>query len=80
MLRPHREVKLLLELLIPRTVILVVAERVFVENDLDPSTFRNESDSMLIFGEASAKDLRVGPAGEGGARGERQDAGGHRLQ
>ena len=62
-LRPHREVQLLLEFLLPRTLILVVAERVFLDNDPDPTSFLNESDSMLIFGEASAKDLRVGRAG-----------------
>ena len=30
-LRPHREVQLLLEFLLPRTLILVVAERVFLD-------------------------------------------------
>ena len=57
--RSHREVKLLLELFTPRSIILAVAERVFLDGDPDPSTFLNEGDSMLIFGEASPKDLLV---------------------
>ena len=37
-IRPHREVQLLVELLIPRTLMLVVAERVVLDNGLDPCT------------------------------------------
>ena len=62
-LRPHREVKLRLELRIPRTVIIIAAERILLDSDPDPITFLNESESMLIFGEASAKDLLVSRAG-----------------
>ncbi len=62
-LRPHRKVKLLVEFSIPRTVILVVAKRMFLDNDSEPSTFLRESESMFLFGEASVKDLLVSRAG-----------------
>ena len=58
-LRPHREVKLRLELRIPRTIIIIAAERILLDSDPDPITFLNESESMLIFREASAKDFLV---------------------
>ena len=47
-LRPHREVKLLVELIFPRTVRLVVAERVFLDNAPDPSTQQSSLARFVI--------------------------------
>jgi len=72
-LLPRREVKLLPELLLPSTHILVVAERMLLASDPDPSTFLNERDSSITifqrkFLQRRKRHPKGGQRNKGGAR------------
>ena len=56
MLRPQSIVKLLLNLPVQFTLMVVLAKHTLLERDPDPSTILNERDLIIIFGETTAKD------------------------